>query len=220
MRRCRTGSPECENWESGTVPFPTFQRNAGNWESGTVPFPTFYRKVGKGTVPDSQFLRCLNVEEKMDELTKAKKKALDLLTDMDRTEKQLFDKLKKAGFSDEIIAGAMAYVKSFGYVNDRHFATRYIEVYRQKRSRRRVLMDLKEKGIPQELIDEAVDELGYWDERPLMRQLAEKKLRSLPAGDPGNYRKVAAFLGRQGFSTADVIAVCGECCRESVDGEE
>lgn len=154
----------------------------------------------------------------MDELTKAKKKALDLLTDMDRTEKQLYDKLKKAGFSEEITAGAMAYVKGFGYLNDRRYAEKYIEIYSRKRSRRRILMDLKEKGVPSDIIDQVLDELGSWDERPLMRTLAEKKLRSLPEGDAGNYRKVAAFLGRQGFSTGDIISVCGELCR--YDGAE
>ncbi len=155
----------------------------------------------------------------MDELTKAKKKALDLLADMDRTEKQLCDKLKKAGFDQETVAAAMAYVKGFDYVDDQRFARGYIEIYSRKRSRRRILADLKEKGVPSDIVDQVMDELGLPDERPLMRKLAVKKLRSLPEGDPGNYRKLAAFLTRQGFAAGDIIAVCGELFRGG-DGED
>ena len=49
----------------------------------------------------------------MDELVKAKKRALYLLTDMDRTEKELRDKLKKTGYSDDTIARTIEYVRSF-----------------------------------------------------------------------------------------------------------
>ena len=42
----------------------------------------------------------------------ARKKALVLLTDMDRSESELSEKLKRAGFSDAAVRDALAYVKS------------------------------------------------------------------------------------------------------------
>ncbi|MBQ6377003.1 MAG: regulatory protein RecX, partial [Lachnospiraceae bacterium] len=52
------------------------------------------------------------------EKTRARKTALVLLTDMDRTEMQLLEKLRKAGFSEEVVRDAVEYVRGFGYIND------------------------------------------------------------------------------------------------------
>ena len=49
----------------------------------------------------------------MEELTRAKKRALYLLTDQDRTEKQLREKLEKTGYSGQVIEETIEYVRSF-----------------------------------------------------------------------------------------------------------
>lgn len=146
----------------------------------------------------------------MDELTRAKKRALYLLTDMDRTEAQLYEKLKKTGYSEETIAKAMAYVKGYGYINDKKYAAHYLEVMQESRSKLRIRMDLQKKGVPKDIIDETFTLYGDYDERPLIRRLAEKKMRTLPSDDPKSRQKVAAFLGRKGFKSHDIYEVLGE----------
>ena len=59
-------------------------------------------------------------------LKRAKLRAMHLLTDMDRTESQLRTKLKQGLYPDDIIEQAMAYVKSFGYVEDENYARRFV----------------------------------------------------------------------------------------------
>ena len=66
----------------------------------------------------------------MEELTRAKKRALYLLTDQDRTEKQLREKLEKTGYSGQVIEETIEYVRSFGYIDDLRYSVRYIEYYR------------------------------------------------------------------------------------------
>lgn len=146
----------------------------------------------------------------MDELTRAKKRALYLLTDMDRTEAQLYEKLKKAGYQEETISKAMAYVKGYGYIDDRKYAEHYLEIMKESRSRMRIRMDLIKKGVPKEIIEETFANFGGYDERPLIRSLAEKKLSSLPKEDPKSFQKTAAFLGRKGFQTHDIYEVLNE----------
>lgn len=146
----------------------------------------------------------------MDELTRAKKRALYLLTDMDRTEAQLYEKLKKTGYSEETIAKAMAYVKGYGYINDEKYAAHYLEVMQESRSKLRIRMDLQKKGVPKDIIDETFSLYGDYDERPLIRRLAAKKMRTLPSDDPKSKQKVAAFLGRKGFRSHDIYEVLGE----------
>ena len=64
----------------------------------------------------------LNPEER----NRARKKAMRLLEHMDRTEKGLTDKLRQAEFSPEAVEDAIAYVKSYGYINDARYARTYI----------------------------------------------------------------------------------------------
>ena len=54
---------------------------------------------------------------------------MHLLNDMARTESQLRDKLKLGGYPSEITEAAIAYVKSFGYINDDAYIP---ELYRQQ----------------------------------------------------------------------------------------
>lgn len=53
-----------------------------------------------------------------DEVRKAKEKAMRLLLQQDRTEKELRDRLYRAGFSETASEAAMQYVSGFGYLDD------------------------------------------------------------------------------------------------------
>ena len=143
----------------------------------------------------------------MEELTKAKKRALYILTDSDRTEKQLRDKLEKTGYSEDIIEETLKYVKSFGYIDDLKYAVRYIEYYRERKSAKRLRLDLMKRGVAADLIDSAFEEAGDWDERPQIRILAEKKLYGRDMNDPKTYGKVANFLVSRGYRGDDIAAV-------------
>ena len=96
----------------------------------------------------------------MEELTRAKKRALYLLTDQDRTEKQLREKLEKTGYSGQVIEETIEYVRSFGYIDDLKYSVRYIEYYRSKKSAKRLRYDLLKKGVLADVIDSAVEEAG------------------------------------------------------------
>lgn len=72
-------------------------------------------------------------------LKRAKLRAMHLLTDMDRTESQLRTKLKQGLYPDDIIEQAMAYVKSFGYVEDENYARRFVPADRTARAKKKFM---------------------------------------------------------------------------------
>ena len=129
---------------------------------------------------------------------------------MDRTEKELSDKLQKAGYSEETIARTMEYVRYFGYIDDRRYAEKYIDAAKTKKSRMRIIFDLTNKGVDRQIIDEALDAAWEGDERELVRSMARKKLKNMDPADPKTYAKAAAYLARKGFSSPDILAVLGE----------
>ena len=143
----------------------------------------------------------------MEELVRAKRRALYLLTDMDRTEKELYDRLKKTGYSEETVNAAMEYVKSFGYIDDVRYARKYIEIFRDRKSRRKMMYDMAAKGVDREVIENAFLEYPEYNETDLIRRLAEKKLRGRDLTEPGVWQKTAAYLARRGFASGDIVKV-------------
>ena len=95
---------------------------------------------------------------------------------MERTEAQLRDKLLQAEFEPELVEQAIAYVKSYGYLDDERYVRNYIEVRQSQKSRRQLEQELQyRKGVPKELIQKVYEELEPADEKVLIRRLLEKK---------------------------------------------
>ncbi|MEF9840246.1 MAG: RecX family transcriptional regulator, partial [Lachnospiraceae bacterium] len=94
-------------------------------------------------------------------LKRGKLRAMHLLSQMDRSETQLRHKLKQNYYTEDIIDAVMDYVKSFGYINDREYARRYIENKKQIKSKKEIGLLLFQKGIAKEQIDEAFQ--LYWE---------------------------------------------------------
>ena len=102
----------------------------------------------------------LNPEER----NRARKKAMRLLEHMDRTEKGLTDKLRQAEFSPEAVEDAIAYVKSYGYINDARYARTYISFRMESKSRQKILSELQMKGVDRQTALEAWEEMkNLWN---------------------------------------------------------
>lgn len=142
---------------------------------------------------------------------KAKLKALRLLERMDRTEAQLRQKLLDAEFEPEIVEQAMAYVKSFGYLDDERYVRNYIEYRQAQKSRRQLEQELQyRKGVSPELIRKVYEGLDPVDEKELIRRQLEKKHYNAREADEKQRQKVMASLVRKGFRMGDILAVLRE----------
>lgn len=80
---------------------------------------------------------------------------------MGRTEAQLRTKLGQGGYTEEIVEEAIAYVKSFGYLNDWEYARSLIEGRKHKKSRMELYGALLQKGVAKEEAERALEE--YYD---------------------------------------------------------
>lgn len=135
-----------------------------------------------------------------DALKQAKLKALSLLTDMDRTEEQLRQKLKQKSYEDDVVDLAIDYVKSFGYIDDIKYAQRFVENRKKTKSRQEISALLSQKGVKRELITEAL-ETCYTSEDAIeaIRYLAEKKHYSSENSSDKEKKKIYDYLLRKGF---------------------
>lgn len=135
---------------------------------------------------------------------RAKKRCLNLLKSRAYTEKKLRDKLKEGRYPPKSIEEAIAYVKSFGYVDDYDYACQYISFHKERESRRRLEEKLKAKGIAEEILERAFAEVyedGEEEELQLIqaRRYLEKKGYQPGERDWKEKKKLFAFLMRKGI---------------------
>lgn len=140
---------------------------------------------------------------------RARLRCMNLLKERSYTENQLKQKLTAGGYPQEMVADAVEYVKSYGYVDDRRYAADYIENQSEKKSRRRIEEDLQRRGISRELIREALEnseECGYESELTLAKELLVKKHYSPDSTDYKERQKIAAYLYRKGIGMQTIRA--------------
>ena len=94
-----------------------------------------------------------------EESKKATEKAMALLLHKDRTKSELEDRLYRAGYSETASGFALEYVARFGYINDRRYAENYIDYHKTSKSRNEIRRKLKEKGIDDTVLSEALREV-------------------------------------------------------------
>ena len=136
---------------------------------------------------------------------RAKKRALHLLEKMDRTEQQLREKLEASEYPAKCVEDAIAYVKSFHYVDDERYAKTYIRYRKEKMSRQQMKQKLMAKGITRDVISLAMEEEYDSDESVQIRNLLQKKHFSSETADDGEFRRMYNFLLRRGFRSNDIL---------------
>lgn len=141
-------------------------------------------------------------------LKRAKLRAMHLLEDMDRTEKALRDKLRQGGYPDSAIDGAVAYVRSFGYLDDTRFAENFVLSRKGSKSRREIQALLAQKGVPADTAQAALEQIyGEDGEQDSIRQILRKKKLDPEQADEQTLHKIYAYLARKGYRYEDIRQV-------------
>lgn len=138
-------------------------------------------------------------------LKRAKKRAMYLLEKMDRTERQLRDKLTENEYPKDIVDEAVSYVKSFHYIDDERYAESYVRCYQDKKSRGQIRMNLLQKGVSSDLIDRALEEALETEPEVLICRWLQKKHFEADSADEAEKRRVYQFLLRKGFHSDEIL---------------
>lgn len=131
---------------------------------------------------------------------------MKLLERMDRTEKNLRKKLKEKEFSEEEIDDAVAYVKSYHYLDDERYAKTYVRYHETAKSVTRLRQDLCQKGVDRETIDRVLERDYQGDEEAQIRLLLAKKNYD-PGMEPREKQRIYGFLLRRGFPSSKILRV-------------
>lgn len=148
-------------------------------------------------------------------IKRARKRAMNLIKSIDRTESDVRRKLSEGGYPQRAVDEAIEYLKSFRYIDDLRYASEYIRFKSGTYSRKQIVGKLLEKGISKDTIEEAYN--VYEEENGIDSEESERKLiealirkRCTLGIDNQTYdekRKLFAYLYGKGFSVSSIEKV-------------
>ena len=141
---------------------------------------------------------------------RAVKRAMHLLEKMDRTEEQLRKKLLESRYPEELVEEAIAYVKSYHYIDDERYARTFVRLNQERRSAGRMKMDLLAKGIASDVIERAIEEENETPPEILIQRLLDKKNFDPDTAALKDTAKMYQFLLRRGFRANEIMHVLRE----------
>ncbi len=180
---------------------------------GKYAFPLDVDNLFKSGLKVGQSLSEKEVEDLVfkNESQKTLDKSVRFLSYRPRSEKEIRDYLKKKKVLPKLVIWVMKKLKGQRLLDDQAFAEWWVEQRSSFRPRgaRALRVELRQKGIDQEMIEETVSRLVK--ELPLARKVAQKKMRVYRRLEGREFReKMAAFLGRRGFSWETIKKVLAE----------
>lgn len=136
-------------------------------------------------------------------LEEAKQKATGMLARRRLTEKELYEKLIRAGFDAETASDTLLWAREYGFVDDAEYARLYISdaIHLKKYGRRRMEQALTYKGIDAFVLQDVFDELDDQEYDRLL-PLVEKRLN----GDfeRTNIDRTVRSLASKGYAFGDI----------------
>ena len=151
-------------------------------------------RLKAGTVISEEELARMQLES--EKLT-ALDKALTFITASMKTEKDIRAYLKKKGYLQDVSDYVIEKMRSYGYLDDGAYARAYIEHAGKKKGARLIQMELRQKGVPDEAIEEALQ--GFSGEEDSALEVLRKYLRGKSL-DRATLLKAYRHLMGKGFS--------------------
>jgi regulatory protein len=140
-----------------------------------------------------------------------------------RTRDQLARTLRERGVPDEVAVRVLDRFEEVGLGDDRLFARMWVDSRQSGRglSTRALRAELRQRGVPDELIGEAVAHVGPEEELEAARQVARRRagsLRTLPR--EVQVRRLSGALARKGYGAGLTARVVREVLAEVADAPD
>ncbi|MEY4280054.1 MAG: hypothetical protein RL313_317 [Actinomycetota bacterium] len=126
---------------------------------------------------------------------------------------ELLAHLKTRGIEEDVAAATIFRLQEAGLVNDTEFARAWANSRHshKKLSKRSIAGELRQKGVVQESIDQALDEIDDESEYRAAFDLAFKKYNTMSRLDPEvQVRRIQSLLSRKGFAFSTIGRVLKE----------
>lgn len=131
-------------------------------------------------------------------LKRARDRALYLLQSQGRTQAEMIKKLKDDGYPQSVTERVLSFLQEYHFIDDNAYTENYIHVNKGRKSKRQSPMNAAKGSRPGS--DPPDVRRNPVDEEETVRALLKKKTGGRIPEDKKEIQKLAAFLGRKGFS--------------------
>ena len=136
----------------------------------------------------------------------ASRTAMNLLVKRDYAEAELYRKLRDKGYSEFFAGKGIEYVSAYHYLDDARYARQMIGSRKDTTSRKMMVSRMRQKGLSDEVIQEAMEEADWTDEMGLTREIRRRfssaeQIESLTDKDR---QKLIQSLMRKGYGYSDI----------------
>ncbi len=148
--------------------------------------------------------------------------ALRLISFKDRTQKEIYERLKEKGYTDEQIFGEIDFLKEYGYIDDVRYAQRYVKdcITIKKWGAHRIRTELLRRGIDRETIEPALDAAEEETGAALYSEM-KKRFSDADMKSPKERRRIFSYFARRGFAAEKIRGAMNEMCSfEDIVSEE
>ena len=132
--------------------------------------------------------------------------ALYLIEFRDRTEKELREKLTAKGYSEEHIEDTAEFLKSYGYLDDKRYASHFIHdaINLKKWGKIRIRTELLRKGIDREAVEFAIEDAFSEIEDDRVLSIMEKRFKDSDYSNMKERTRIFNFFMRRGFTPDEI----------------
>jgi regulatory protein len=141
-------------------------------------------------------------EPPADPEARARQVCYRLLTLAPRTRAQLAEALAKRGIPDDVAEGVLGRFSDAGLIDDAAFAKSWVESRHHGRglAGRALSAELRQRGVTDDEIRDALDELDPGQEAETARRLVDRKLAATSGLPPeARIRRLSSMLARKGY---------------------
>lgn len=126
-------------------------------------------------------------------------KSLNYLTRAMRTVKQMRDYLAKKGYGGEVVDKVIEKLEEYKYIDDKAYASTYVECYSTGKGKRKISYELARKGISKQIIEQAVELLIPEQSEKDCLELAQKYVDKKQTYTQDNFSKLYRYLLSRGY---------------------
>lgn len=130
-------------------------------------------KIGASVSPED-----LDEIQAESETMRALDKALNFISRSQKTKKQVADYLESKGYLEKTIEAVLDKMSAYKFINDQNYAKDYAKSASKNKGKRLISLELKRKGVSDEDMGEALNDIDGETETEAATKIAVKYLKS------------------------------------------
>lgn len=129
--------------------------------------------------------------------------ALNYITFKDRTFKEIYNKLKDKGYTEDDIETAICKLLEYKYIDDSRYAYSFIKDNIDKKGKTRITSELINKGVSKSVIVDEMSKFEFCEEEAIESEI-RRKFGRVSFVDEKAKARVIGYFARRGFKYCDI----------------